>query len=93
MYFKHVVCPFSSLFTKSFLCLKVISEIKSTCTSMTEEELAKLAVQLLNCQSEAEDRETYPCTPEMVRMNIENCEGKWTFKKFILVPPIIEDLH
>ncbi|XP_023245910.1 protein brambleberry-like isoform X2 [Copidosoma floridanum] len=44
---------------------KVILKIKTSCSSMTEEQLAKLSVNLLNCQSENEGRKTYPCTDEM----------------------------
>nr|XP_054768988.1 protein brambleberry-like isoform X1 [Lytechinus pictus] len=43
----------------------VIYELKGSCNEMSEEELAKLGVQLLNCQSAAEGRPTYKCTKEM----------------------------
>lgn len=33
---------------------------------MGEEDLGKMAVALLNCQSRAENRPTFPCTPDMV---------------------------
>lgn len=45
---------------------KVVLKIKTSCSSMTEEQLAKLSVNLLNCQSETEGRKTYSCTDEMV---------------------------
>ena len=32
--------------------------------------MAKIAVQLLNCQSEAEARPVYPCTLDMVRFGL-----------------------
>ncbi|KAJ8036538.1 Protein brambleberry [Holothuria leucospilota] len=45
--------------------LLVVSELKTACTDITEEDLAKLGVALLNCQSQAEGRPVYPCTPDM----------------------------
>lgn len=44
----------------------VINRIKKSCSDINEEELAKLGVQLLNCQSLAEHRKTYECTEQMV---------------------------
>ncbi|KAG5308450.1 BMBL protein, partial [Acromyrmex insinuator] len=44
---------------------KVIIKIKTSCSDMTEEELAKLGVNLLNCQSAVEGRKMFPCTEEM----------------------------
>ncbi|XP_071555163.1 protein brambleberry-like [Temnothorax nylanderi] len=44
---------------------KVIMKIRTTCSDMTEEELAKLGVNLLNCQSAVEGRKMFPCTEEM----------------------------
>ncbi|XP_018355868.1 PREDICTED: protein brambleberry-like [Trachymyrmex septentrionalis] len=44
---------------------KVIMKIKTSCSDMTEEELAKLGVNLLNCQSAVEGRKMFPCTEEM----------------------------
>ncbi|MBN3309966.1 BMBL protein, partial [Amia calva] len=49
---------------------RVIAQLKSTCSSLSEEELAKLGVLLFNCQAEAEGRGTYPCTEEM---SIKQC--------------------
>lgn len=45
---------------------KVIVKIRTSCSDMTEEELAKLSVNLLNCQSAVEGRKIFPCTEEMV---------------------------
>lgn len=45
---------------------KVIMKIRTSCSAMTEEELAKLGVNLLNCQSAVEGRKMFPCTEEMV---------------------------
>ncbi|XP_066583144.1 protein brambleberry-like [Prorops nasuta] len=44
---------------------KVVMKIKTSCSDMTEEELAKLSVNLLNCQSAVEGRKMFPCTEEM----------------------------
>lgn len=45
---------------------RVILELKSACSQMTEEDLGKLGVNLLNCQSLIEGRQTFPCTSQMV---------------------------
>ncbi|XP_043394900.1 protein brambleberry isoform X1 [Chelonia mydas] len=44
---------------------KVIAQIHSSCTDLSEEELAKLGVSLFNCQASVEGRKTYPCTADM----------------------------
>ncbi|KAI4498882.1 hypothetical protein M0802_006057 [Mischocyttarus mexicanus] len=44
---------------------KVIMKIRTSCYDMTEEQLAKLSVNLLNCQSAVEGRKIFPCTEEM----------------------------
>ncbi|XP_043674728.1 protein brambleberry-like isoform X2 [Vespula pensylvanica] len=44
---------------------KVIIKIRTSCYDMTEEQLAKLSVNLLNCQSAVEGRKIFPCTEEM----------------------------
>lgn len=43
----------------------VVSKLKHKCGSLSEEELGKLSVQLLNCQSQVEKRETFQCTDSM----------------------------
>ncbi|XP_062308838.1 protein brambleberry [Osmerus eperlanus] len=43
----------------------VVAQLKSTCGSLSEEQLAKLGVVLFNCQAEVEGRRTYRCTDEM----------------------------
>lgn len=43
-------------------------KIQSSCASISEEELAKLSVNLLNCQSAVEGRQQFPCTAEMVKL-------------------------
>nr|XP_060628765.1 protein brambleberry-like [Anolis sagrei ordinatus] len=44
---------------------KVIAQLRSSCTDLTEEELAKLGVSLFNCQAGVEGRRTYRCTSDM----------------------------
>ncbi|XP_044151074.1 protein brambleberry-like [Bufo gargarizans] len=44
---------------------KVVSQLRESCTDMSEEEIAKLGVSLFNCQAEVEGRRTYPCTEDM----------------------------
>ncbi|XP_059146093.1 protein brambleberry-like [Physella acuta] len=51
----------------------VIYHLKKKCGELTEEELGKLSVQLLNCQSEAENRPVYPCTTSM---SLADCTKK-----------------
>ncbi|KAJ9599165.1 hypothetical protein L9F63_010342 [Diploptera punctata] len=40
-------------------------QIRNSCADMTEEDLAKMSVNLLNCQSAVEGRQQFPCTKEM----------------------------
>ncbi|XP_034533236.1 protein brambleberry [Notolabrus celidotus] len=49
---------------------RVVARLKSSCDSLSEEQLAKLGVILFNCQAESEGRPTYPCTEEM---SIKEC--------------------
>ncbi|XP_066479252.1 protein brambleberry-like [Tiliqua scincoides] len=44
---------------------KVVAQLQSSCSDLTEEELAKLAVSLFNCQARAEGRRTYLCTTDL----------------------------
>lgn len=46
--------------------LQVVSRLRQSCGEMSEEDLGKLSVELLNCQSAAEARETFTCTQDMV---------------------------
>lgn len=50
--------------------LQVVLKLKSDCDKMNDEQLAKMAVHLLNCQSFVEGRQTYPCSDEM---SIKDC--------------------
>ncbi|XP_054645006.1 protein brambleberry isoform X2 [Dunckerocampus dactyliophorus] len=49
---------------------RVVARLKASCESLSEEELAKLGVVLLNCQAQIEGRATYPCTEDMA---IKDC--------------------
>ena len=44
----------------------MIGRLRGSCGALGEEELGKMAVALLNCQSQAENRPTFTCTPHMV---------------------------
>jgi hypothetical protein len=44
---------------------RVVAELEGTCGGISEEEMAKLSVRLLNCQLEVEKRRTYQCTSDM----------------------------
>lgn len=45
---------------------RVILTLKKSCRDMNAEQLGKLAVMLLNCQSDSEGRAMYECTGSMV---------------------------
>lgn len=51
---------------KHCTCLQVVARLRASCESLSEENLAKLAVDLFNCQAEIEGRRSFPCTQEMV---------------------------
>ncbi|XP_055595220.1 protein brambleberry-like [Uranotaenia lowii] len=44
---------------------RVILKLKNSCNQLNAEEIGKLAVMLLNCQSDSEGRRIYPCTEQM----------------------------
>lgn len=44
---------------------KLIMKIKASCGTLSDEDLSKLAVNLLNCQADIEGRKTFPCTEDM----------------------------
>jgi hypothetical protein len=50
---------------KQYDFLQVVIKIRNSCSDLTEEELAKMSVDLLNCQSALEGRH-FPCTSSMV---------------------------
>ncbi|KAG5862206.1 hypothetical protein JTB14_014632 [Gonioctena quinquepunctata] len=49
---------------------RVVLKLKSDCDKMNDEQVAKMAVHLLNCQSYVEGRQIYPCSDEMT---IKDC--------------------
>ncbi|RZC38000.1 brambleberry-like, partial [Asbolus verrucosus] len=49
---------------------RVVLKLKTDCNKMNDEELAKMAVHLLNCQSYIEGRQIFPCTDDM---SIKDC--------------------
>ncbi|XP_061738917.1 protein brambleberry isoform X2 [Nerophis ophidion] len=44
---------------------RVVSRLKASCDSLSEEDLAKLGVVLFNCQAQIEGRPVYPCADHM----------------------------
>ena len=46
--------------------MQVVGRLRGSCGALGEDELGKMAVALLNCQSQAENRPTFTCTPHMV---------------------------
>ncbi|XP_064212659.1 protein brambleberry isoform X2 [Tribolium castaneum] len=51
---------------------RVVLKLRSDCDKMNDEQLAKMAVHLLNCQSYVEGRPIFPCTDDM---SIRDCTG------------------
>ncbi|PNF16473.1 Protein brambleberry [Cryptotermes secundus] len=49
---------------------RVVVNIHKRCSDLTEEELAKMSVNLLNCQSAVEGTQHFPCT---TRMSLQEC--------------------
>ncbi|KAB0804700.1 hypothetical protein PPYR_01670 [Photinus pyralis] len=49
---------------------RVVLKLQTSCDKMNDEQLAKMAVMLLNCQSSVEGRKIFPCTDEM---SIKEC--------------------
>ncbi|XP_065059847.1 protein brambleberry-like [Rhopilema esculentum] len=45
--------------------LLIVNRLKSSCNKLTEMDLSKLSVNLLNCQSAIEGRKIYKCTEDM----------------------------
>ncbi|CAG9766635.1 unnamed protein product [Ceutorhynchus assimilis] len=44
---------------------RVVLKLKTDCNKMNDEQLAKMAVHLLNCQSYVEGRKIFPCSDEL----------------------------
>ena len=63
---------FMCVYAMDFVCVcvppyQVVSRLRDSCGDLDEEELGKLSVALLNCQSQAEGRQTFTCSEHMVR--------------------------
>ena len=65
-YCLHEVSGITCMSINIFIRVKVVDQLRESCSDMSEEELAKMSVKLLNCQSQTEGREIFPCTDEMV---------------------------
>jgi len=50
----------------------IINRLKTSCHQLSDEQLSKLSVNLLNCQSAVEGRKVYKCTEEMA---LSECTG------------------
>ncbi|PNF28127.1 hypothetical protein B7P43_G11874, partial [Cryptotermes secundus] len=61
---------------------RVVVNIHKRCLDLTEEELARLSVNLLNCQSAVEERQHFPCTTKMVSCS-ESSTDNSVFKHFL----------
>nr|CAD7431019.1 unnamed protein product [Timema monikensis] len=59
-----VTALFGGYATKMFVAT-VVLKLRSSCITMSEEEVAKMSVKLLNCQSATEGRQQFPCTDDM----------------------------
>ena len=57
---------YQGLYIAAGILQQVVDSLKQSCSKLSEEEIAKLSVQLMNCQSQAEGREVFPCTQDMV---------------------------
>lgn len=64
------VRKFSHLRPKFNFNFQVVLRLQKSCHKLNDEELAKLAVALLNCQSLVEGRRIFPCTDSM---SIKEC--------------------
>eukprot|EP01137_Pigoraptor_chileana_P007712 Opistho-2@53645 len=45
--------------------LRILDGLRKSCSSMSEEEISKVGVNLFSCQSEMEGRPAFPCTADM----------------------------
>ncbi|XP_071052470.1 protein brambleberry-like [Onthophagus taurus] len=52
---------------------RIVLRLKKGCHEMNDEEVSKMAVMLLNCQSAIEERRLYPCNENM---SIKECTGQ-----------------
>lgn len=64
---------------------KVFLSLKASCTSMSEEEMGKISVRLLNCQSAVEGRPTFPCTDTMTLRDCTRGMDQHTWNSYHLI--------
>lgn len=64
---------------------KVILGLKKSCTLLSEEEISKLSVNLLNCQSAVEGRPLYPCTSDMTLQQCTKDMSQETWNAYHIV--------
>lgn len=59
------IYDYSKFYKDQLIILQVVLKLQSDCSSLNDEQVSKLAVALLNCQSYAEGRDLFPCSEEM----------------------------
>lgn len=64
---------------------RVVFKLQTECHKLNDEELAKLAVKLLNCQSEIEGRTVYPCTEQMPIRECTSSMDPDTWNSYLLM--------
>lgn len=64
---------------------KVLLGLTSSCSQLNEEDLGKLSVRLLNCQSAVEGRPTFACTDEMTLRQCTQGMDQHTWNTYHLV--------
>jgi len=68
---------------------RVVAELEGRCSDLSEEELAKLSVQLFNCQAAVEKRPTYPCTSDMAIAECTHNMDSTTWNAYQVLKPLI----
>lgn len=64
---------------------KVLLGLTSSCSQLNEEDLGKLSVRLLNCQSAVEGRPTFACTDEMTLRQCTQGMDQHTWNTYHLI--------
>lgn len=64
---------------------KVFLNLKASCSSLSEEDMGKLSVRLLNCQSAVEGRATFPCADDMSLRECTKSMDQHTWNAYHLV--------
>ncbi|KAL1484761.1 hypothetical protein MTO96_011013 [Rhipicephalus appendiculatus] len=64
---------------------KVLLGLTSSCSQLNEEDLGKLSVRLLNCQSAVEGRPTFACTDEMTLRQCTKGMDQHTWNTYHLI--------